>query len=151
MKLNICCSDSHAAGYWNVDRVPPADQIVDLDRGWLWQDSSIEEIRAWDAFEHLRYPIHSMNEAWRVLVPGGKLDLIVPTTDGRGAWQDPGHISYWNPNSLWYFCEDHPCWQRFHAAYGIAARFRLVESTHAIDGPASNMIWKLRAILEAIK
>ena len=110
-----------------------------------------EEIRAWDAFEHLRYPIHSMNEAWRVLVPGGKLDLIVPTTDGRGAWQDPGHVSYWNPNSLWYFCEDHPCWQRFHAAYGIAARFRLVESTHAIDGPASNMIWKLRAILEAIK
>ena len=151
MKLNLCCSDAHADGFVNVDRVPPADQIVDLEQGWLWPDSSVSEVRAWDAFEHLRHKIHTMNECYRVLVPGGTLDLIVPTTDGRGAFQDPTHVSFWTPNDLWYFCEDHPCWQRFHASYGITARFRLVVKTHAMECPESNRIWKLHAILEAVK
>ena len=151
MKLNLCCSDAHLPGYLNVDRVQPADFICDLDQGWLWETSSVSEVRAWDAFEHLRYKIHTMNECHRVLAPGGRLDLVVPTTDGRGAWQDPGHVSFWTPNDLWYYCEDHPCWQRFHTAYGITARFRLLESAHSIDGPAGNNIWKLHALLEAIK
>ena len=151
MKLNLCCSDAHLIGYVNVDRVQPADMIVDLDHGWLWEDSSVSEIRAWDAFEHLRYKIHSMNEAWRVLKPGGKLDLIVPTTDGRGAFQDPQHVSYWNPNSLWYYLDGHPCWKRFRVAYNIQARFRLEWARHFLDGPESDKIWKLHAFLEAVK
>ena len=44
-----------------------------------------------------------MNEAYRVLAPGGWLFIDVPSTDGRGAFQDPGHVSFWNENSFWYY------------------------------------------------
>ncbi len=44
-----------------------------------------------------------MNEAYRVLAPGGFLFISVPSTDGRGAFQDPTHVSFWNENSFWYY------------------------------------------------
>lgn len=160
MKINLCCSDNLIDGYVNVDRVPPADQIIDLDpkyplvprdgieRYWPWDDSTVSEIRAWDALEHLSDKIQTMNECWRVLQPGGILDLFVPTTDGRGAFQDPTHKTFWTPNDLFYFCEEYAEWQRFHEAYGIRARFRVISQFHELY---PNHVWKLGAILECVK
>ena len=28
---------------------------------------------------------------------------FTPSTDGRGAFQDPTHVSFWNSNSFWYY------------------------------------------------
>ena len=148
LKLNLGCSDVSLKGYVNVDRVLPCDQLVDLEKLWPWQDSSVETIKAWDVFEHLSSKIHTMNEAHRVLVKGGQLDLLVPTTAGFGAFQDPTHKSFWTPNDLFYWCEGFGEWQRFHVAYGITARFKLLNSDHR-EYP--NKVWKLRAILEAVK
>ncbi len=39
-----------------------------------------------------------MNEIWRICKPGATLDILVPSTDGRGAFQDPTHVSFWNIN-----------------------------------------------------
>jgi hypothetical protein len=38
-----------------------------------------------------------------VLKPGGWLITRTPSTDGRGAFQDPTHVSFWNPNSFLYY------------------------------------------------
>jgi len=92
--------------------------------------------------------LFTMNEAHRVLRPGGVLDLWVPTTDGRGAFQDPTHKSFWTPNDLFYFSPQYPEWQRFHTSYGISAAFRVRQSEHKLY-PGN--VWKLRALLEAIK
>lgn len=88
-----------------VDRLD-ADITADLEDRWPFEDSSVGVIRAYHVFEHLKSPIHAMNEAYRVLAPGGTLFLEVPSTDGRGAWQDPTHVSFWNLNSLWYYTRD---------------------------------------------
>lgn len=135
-------------GWTNVDLCPPADQIVDLSGWWPWKDSSVMELKAWDIFEHLPFKLHTMNEAHRVLVSGGRLDLFVPTTDGRGAFQDPTHVSFWTPNDLFYFCEEYVEWRRFRIAYGITAHFRVISQSH-MEYP--NRVWKLRVILEAVK
>ena len=149
LRLNLGCSDAHIPGWLNVDRCQPADQIADLTLwGWPWYSDSVDAIKAWDIFEHLPNKLHTMNEAHRVLKPGGQLDLFIPTTDGRGAFQDPTHVSFWTPNDLFYFCEEYAEWQRFHAAYGITARFRVVQQSH-LEFPGR--VWKLRAILEAVK
>jgi hypothetical protein len=37
-----------------------------------------------------------------VWAPGGWLVVQVPSTDGRGAWCDPTHLSYWNQASWRY-------------------------------------------------
>lgn len=160
MKLNLGCSDRHMPGYVNVDICPPADLIVDLsEQRWRWfvpeeddlhswDTSSIDEIFAHDIIEHLPNKIWTMNEAWRILKPGGKFDIMVPTTDGRGAWQDPTHVSYWNRNSFWYYTDGDAHRERFGKAYCIEARFAVMYE-EPIFHP--NEITHLHIILEAIK
>ncbi len=60
-------------------------------------------IRAWHILEHLHDKQKIMAEIYRVLCHGGWLIAEVPSTDGRGAFQDPTHVSYWNENSFWYY------------------------------------------------
>ena len=151
LRLNLGCCDKHLAGFVNVDRVPPADVIVDLCDEWPWPANSVEEIVAHDILEHLPSKIHTMNAAWRVLVPGGRFDIEVPTTDGRGAWQDPTHVSFWTANDLRYYRAGDPHRERFGVAYGVCARFRVISEHHRLVGPAADNVWKLHAILEAVK
>jgi SAM-dependent methyltransferase len=149
VKLNLGCSDAHLSGFLNVDRCAPADVIADLaENRWPWETSSVAEIKAWDIFEHLPSKMISMNEAHRILKPGGVLDLVVPTTDGRGAFQDPTHQTFWTPNDLFYFSSFYAEWRRFHVAYGITANFELKMSEHK-EYP--DKVWKLRALLKAVK
>jgi len=47
--------------------------------------------------------ISFMNKCYDILVPGGWLLIDVPSTDGRGAWCDPMHVSFWNELSFRYY------------------------------------------------
>lgn len=97
-------------GFKSVDKIN-ADILTDLDDPWPFVDDSVGVLRASHIFEHLKDPIHVMNEAYRVLAPGGWLFVDVPSTDGRGAFQDPTHVSFWNENSFWYYTN------RFYSKY----------------------------------
>lgn len=148
MKLNLGCCDKHLPGFVNVDRCQPADQLADLAQTWPWPDATVSEIIAHDIIEHLPDKIHTMNEAWRVLLPGGIMRIIVPTTDGPGAWQDPTHISYWNRNSFWYYEAGDPHRERFGDHYGVVARFRTIYETRSV---AHGSIVVLEIHLRAVK
>lgn len=100
-----------------------ADIVGDLNDTWLLEDDSVGLLRAHDVIEHLKDPIHTMNEAWRVLVHGGVLDILVPSTDGVGAWCDPTHISFWNKRSFRYYTEG---WMRKYLEPECVARFQVV-------------------------
>jgi len=83
-----------------------ADVNADLNQRWPFDDNSVGIVRAADVFEHLVDPIHTMKELYRVLAPGGWAFIQVPSTDGRGAFQDPTHRSFWNENSFYYYTQD---------------------------------------------
>jgi len=106
-KINMGCGHQGLPGWVNVDIYPfkGVNLIADLNNRWPWKDDSIHYIRAFDVVEHLRDPIHTMNEGWRVLKHGGIFEIWVPSTEGRGAFQDPTHVSYWNYNSFAYYSE----------------------------------------------
>lgn len=61
-----------------------------------------------------------MNQIYRVLVPGGWLISATPSTDGRGAFQDPTHCSFWNENSWLYYTRQ----EQRKFVPGINARFQ---------------------------
>ena len=160
-------------------------QQADLNSPWPWEDSSVDEIYAADIFEHIgdcqhhevsdceqcagiqgfHNPelfrhwsgrIHVMNETWRVLKPGGRLAMICPdAAKGCGQWQDPTHVTPWTPNGLQYFDPGCPAWKRFHEAYGIVARFRVLSVTERMYSEMADHVrcevWKWTASLEAIK
>lgn len=76
---------------------------ADLARTWPFDDNSVGAFRAHDLLEHLPDKMHTMREIHRCLRPGGWLLSMTPSTDGRGAWQDPSHVSFFNVNSHWYW------------------------------------------------
>jgi hypothetical protein len=91
-------------GYESYDR-HNADIVGDLNDTWAIYEDTVGLLRAHDVIEHLKDPIHFMNEAWTVLAHGGVLDILVPSTDGAGAWCDPTHVSFWNKRSFRYYTE----------------------------------------------
>jgi SAM-dependent methyltransferase len=148
VKLNLGSSEYVLRGFTNVDVVPaPGVEIADLTKPWPWSDSSVDYVRASHVIEHLPDKIFTMNELWRVLKPGAKADIAVPTTEGPGAWQDPTHVSFWNRRSFLYFEAGSPYRERHARAYGITAQF--VVARERIDYTADGPI--LAITLEAIK
>ena len=117
------------AGFTNVD-------LGDMVRGGLpFPDNSVGCVRAFDALGRFpacgidcrhgadggpRCVVGVMNEIYRVLVPGGWLVSGTPSTDGRGAFQDPRHASFWNPNAFWYYTRA----EQARYVPGIACRFQ---------------------------
>lgn len=103
MKLNLGAGSTKLDGFVGVDIRPVSDMTADLSNPWPFEDESIEEIRASHIVEHLPDPLFTMAEAFRVLKPGGRIDIDVPSTNGMGAFQDPTHKSFWNLNSFIYY------------------------------------------------
>lgn len=92
-------------GFQSVD-LKDADIIADLNKKWPWKDGSVGVVIANDVFEHLTDKLHVIKELYRVLAPGGYAFIRVPSTDGRGAFQDPTHVCYYNENSFYYYVEE---------------------------------------------
>ena len=88
-------------GFSSVD-LKDADLCWDLRGHYPFSYNSVGVIRAHDFLEHIADKMHSLREIHRALAPGGYLLSMTPSTDGRGAWQDPTHVSFWNENSFWY-------------------------------------------------
>jgi predicted SAM-dependent methyltransferase len=154
VRLNLGCNQNALQGFVNVDieKYPGVDVVTDLEKVWPWDDNSVDEIYTADLPEHLRgwyetydfggvnslqdliaalqkpqrhYGVfHFMNEAWRVLKPGGLLKARIPTTESKAWAQDPTHVSFWNENTMLYFT--HPSYRAIYPR-DIKAHFEPVE------------------------
>jgi glycosyltransferase involved in cell wall biosynthesis len=105
MALDLGAAHNKQPGYLGVDQYdqPGVDIVGDVTKGIDLPDSSVGVIRAVDFLEHIPDKIAMFNELYRLLAHGGMLLSLTPSTDGRGAWQDPTHVAFYNENSFWYF------------------------------------------------
>jgi glycosyltransferase involved in cell wall biosynthesis len=104
LKIDLCGGINKRPGYTSID-LQNADIIANLEEKWPFEDNSVGVIYANDAVEHMKDPIHTMNEAHRVLAHGGFFMINVPSTSGPGAFCDPTHKSFWNIRSFRYYTE----------------------------------------------
>ena len=79
------------------------------DTPWPTGDNTVDAIRASHVMEHIpagQERIDVMNEAHRVLRPGGVFEIIVPILNDPLTWHaiaDPTHVSFWVLESFHYF------------------------------------------------
>lgn len=153
-RIDLGGAHNSPEGYQSID-LRDADHCVDIMKDGLpFEDSTVGCVRAADFLEHIphctsrcdhgaearrlkkaggshgdtvRCTVAMMNEIYRVLVPGGWLLSQTPSTDGRGAFQDPTHVSFWNPNSFWYYTRR----QQSQFVEGITCRFAAAGSSHS--------------------
>lgn len=106
LALDLGAAHNKPEGWTGVDLV--AGEGVDMVGDFLELDlepNSVAVIRAYDFMEHIADKQAFMKKAYKLLCDGGMLLTMTPSTDGRGAFQDPTHVSYWNENSFWYYTD----------------------------------------------
>ncbi|MFN4845050.1 MAG: methyltransferase domain-containing protein [Dolichospermum sp.] len=132
LRIDLGCGINKPNGFVGVDLYPGlgVDIVADLSQRFPFEDNSVDEVRAHDIIEHLPERIHTMNEIWRICKPGAKVNIRVPSTDGRGAFQDPTHISFWNINSFLYYCNESPAYLELCRRYGFKGEFNGVHLEH---------------------
>lgn len=107
MKLDIGCGPNKREGFEGVDQhaFPGVDHVFRVGATiWPFADNSVEEIHTSHFLEHLTAEerVNFVNQAFRVLVPGGKVTIIVPHWASNRAYGDPTH--QWPPVSeMWFF------------------------------------------------
>ena len=139
VKLNLGCGFRKMDGYVNIDNreIVKPDVCGDVFKVLgSYADSSVDEVRAFDFMEHIERPmvIPLMREIHRVLKKGCVFHFFIPSTDGRGAFMDPTHVSFWNIDSWLYFCE--PIW---HDLYPDLPEFRTF-SLHDVNSSPQHRI-----------
>jgi len=107
LALDLGAAHNKPEGYLGLDRHdgPGVDMVGDVTKGVDLPDNSVGVIRAVDFLEHVPDKIALFNELYRLLAPNGMLLSLTPSTDGRGAYQDPTHVAFYNENSFWYFTD----------------------------------------------
>lgn len=102
IKLDIACGQNKREGFVGVDiaACPGVDFVHDLNvYPWPFEANSVEEAFCSHYIEHI--PMEYIcgkdalfcffDEVHRILVPGGKIQIVAPYYSSMRAWQDPTH------------------------------------------------------------
>lgn len=138
LKLDLGCGRNPREGFEGVDRTQfdgKVKHVLDLTATpWPWADSSVAEAHSSHFLEHLDgiERVHFVNELYRVLVPGGKVTLVVPHWCSMRAYGDPQHK--WPPVSeFWFYylsaawrAQNTPHLEKANWEHGFACDFEAV-------------------------
>lgn len=142
-KIDLCGGFDSPPGYESADRFG-GDVFADLDDAWPFDDGAVGLFRAHDALEHLKDPVHVMKEAYRCLATSGWFLTQTPSTDGRGAFQDPTHVSFYNSNSFWYYTREQ---QARYINTPVKFQLNRIKNWHPSDWHAFHLITYVKADL----
>jgi Methyltransferase domain len=102
IKLDLGCGTRKQPGYQGVDVIAfvGVEHVLDIRvTPWKWADNSVSDIHCSHFLEHLTAweRVAFLNECYRVLVPAGKMQIVVPHWCSCRAYGDPTH--QWPPVS----------------------------------------------------
>lgn len=127
MRLNLGAGNVRLReSYMTVDRNPRlAPDILASVPPIPAPDESCEALLASHFLEHLPKDVANelVREAYRVLVPGGEFEVVVPFALSKEAHQDPTHVSFWVPESFRYYTPHFS-----YLGYDLEDRFELLSS-----------------------
>lgn len=111
MKLNLGCGHKKLYGWVNVDILPPADQLWNLENlPWPWEDNSVESVRMIHVLEHLGESkdayLGIIKELYRVCKPNADIFIVVPHPRHDDFLNDPTHVRPITPESLLLFSKE---------------------------------------------
>jgi O-antigen biosynthesis protein len=149
LALDFGGAHNPAPGYLTVD-LHNANIVGDIFEVLAnMKDNSVGVIRAVDFLEHIPDKVRLWNEMYRVLAHGGMVLSLTPSTDGRGAFQDPTHNSFYNQNTFWYFADEN--YRRFVPELKMDFQVSILMTYFPSEWHQENNISYVNANLVAIK
>jgi predicted SAM-dependent methyltransferase len=110
IKLDLGCGNNKKAGFLGIDRAPlkGVDILCDVDRdGIPLADGIVAEVFSSHFLEHMQNFRFVVEEIHRILVVGGKAEIIVPHFSNVGSYHWT-HRSFWNARGLDLLQPGHP-------------------------------------------
>lgn len=106
--LDVGCGLNKRPGAIGIDPNPStaADVLASIDRrGLPFLDSTFASVSLVHVIEHVADVVSAVEEAHRVLVPGGRLRIETPHYSDASSFADPTHRWHLNSFSFRYFTE----------------------------------------------
>ncbi len=124
---DIGCGALPYPGSVGVDIVPLPEVgiVADLNGRWPFDDGSVDGLIATHVLEHVDL-LPVMEEAYRVLKPGGYFWIRVPHCSFRDFWRDPTHRRMFTVRTFDFWDAKRPS---YVPDYGLQAKFHVVHRT----------------------
>lgn len=121
-----------------------ADMGFDLGKfPYPFPDNSVDEILASHILEHLPDTVAALDEWWRIVKPGGKIVIRVPSHTHIDSVTNPTHKRFFTSRSIEYFTNKEGVWEH----YGNA-RFKILKNQLiTVVKPTDGLFVKLHAKL----
>jgi SAM-dependent methyltransferase len=109
-RLYLGAGKDRKEGFTHVDMYPfpGIDIVCDIEKGLPLEDSVADYVYSQDFMEHLHpeKKVFVINEIWRVLKPGGRMEHYIPNAGSRNDFGSPSHLSHWNLQQFEHFDVD---------------------------------------------
>jgi len=93
----------------DISALPGVKWCYDLNNvPWPYDDESTQTVLAIDVIEHLDNPKSILEEIYRILIPGGLLQLQVPYFGSLAHANDMTHKHGFTPSTFGFFIPGHP-------------------------------------------
>lgn len=145
INLYIGAGSHRLPGWTHLDiyPFPGIDIICDLTKGIPLEDCSVAKVYSQDCLEHLpqESKIFVMNEIWRVLLPGGTMEHIIPQAGSQNDFGSPSHLSHWTQQQFEHFDVNSYRFEKDRYYEGFKGGFIKILSDLASDGQTFHVMY----------
>jgi len=146
--VDIGCGINKTVNSIGLDCYPHkgVDIVRDAEKYTLpFTSHTVDYIYAFDFIEHIEDWVYFFNECWRILKPGGKLEVHYPDGDSSGHKWHPAHKKAWYPQSFEYLRAS--TFPHMRAQLGLLADFDI--KVNELNGDMGHEVGLV--VMEAVK
>lgn len=126
IRLNLGVGRRPRESYYGLDwiEMPGVDVVADLNEPFSdLPDNSVEAIYTHHTFEHVVNFLPLLKEIHRVVIPEGRVEVIVPHFSNPYGYSDPTHVRFFGLYTFYYFSDEVDQPRRKVPAFYLPERF----------------------------
>jgi hypothetical protein len=108
LRLNLGSGPITKKGLYNLDilEMEGVDIVADLNKPLDGlPDNSVVEIYSSHTFEHISNFLGLMAELYRIVMPNGRIETVVPHFSNPIGYSDPTHVRFFGLYTMYYFAD----------------------------------------------
>jgi SAM-dependent methyltransferase len=126
VRLNLGVGRRPRDGYYGLDLIemPGVDVVADLNEPLSGlPDNSVAAVYTHHTFEHVVNFLPLLKEIHRVVVPDGRVEVVVPHFSNPYGYSDPTHVRFFGVYTFHYFADEADQPRRKVPAHYLPERF----------------------------